>query len=547
MVSLVLQMGDCNAPATYQALMNYIFSPYLNRFLDVYLDDIIIYSDTLKDHIEQCKIAMDVLKKEKLYLSKKKINFLPNKMKLLGRIIDETGICMDPEKVDSILAWKTPTNRDLLRGFIGSVGFLADDLPSIRIPLGILSKITGDRVPFRWGFNEQRAFEDVKKITHEMRKHSCHPISYEKMADPVWMVTDGCLTGIAGVISQGKDWKSGNMSAFYSAKLNLAQRNYPVHEIEMLASVETMLRHRDILQGVHFKWITDHKGLIYLLNQKNISGCQSRWLEKISSFIFEVIYVPGTENVLADALSRIYSNNSSGTERTNTEYTYYDIIDDDITINTTGMLLLSGIEAIVATRRVRKPSRKAIEGKEPESSKEFVKRLKNKFVLRGPRERTEGESIGPVPKLEVPELEEPELENEGPEQGKNLDGNQNIDKNTSDTEEVEEVNTSETSNDSDVTSLLLQSDGIDLFKELRGRYSEDTIFKAVIERPKEFKNFEVKEDLIYIKINGRHLLCIPKILIKGRSVYELIISEAHSMLAHLGARKTIQYLRNYVW
>ena len=139
-----------------------------------------------------------------------------------------------------------------------------------------------------------------------MRKHSCRPISYEKMADPVWMVTDGCLTGIVGVISQGKDWKSGNVSAFYLAKLNSAQRNYPVHEIEMLAGVETMLRHRDILQGVHFKWITDHKGLIYLLNQKNISGRQSRWLEKISSFIFKVIYVPGTENVLADALSRIY-------------------------------------------------------------------------------------------------------------------------------------------------------------------------------------------------------------------------------------------------
>ena len=148
MVSLVLQMGDCNAPATYQSLMNYVFSPYIGRFLDVYLDDVIIYSDTLEEHVNHCKLAMDILNKEKLYLSKKKLRFLPDELKLLGRIIGSDGIRMDPEKVDDVLAWKTPTNRDLLRGFIGSVGYLADDIPNIRIPLGILSAITGDKVPF---------------------------------------------------------------------------------------------------------------------------------------------------------------------------------------------------------------------------------------------------------------------------------------------------------------------------------------------------------------------------------------------------------------
>jgi len=114
MVSLVLQMGNCNAPATYQSLMNHIFSPYLGRFLDVYLDDIIIYSDLLEDHIMHCKLAMDVLKKEKLYISKGKIWFLQEELKLLGWVIDANGIRMDPEKVDSVLSWKTPTNRDLL-------------------------------------------------------------------------------------------------------------------------------------------------------------------------------------------------------------------------------------------------------------------------------------------------------------------------------------------------------------------------------------------------------------------------------------------------
>lgn len=172
MVSLVLQMGDCNGPATYQSLMNYIFSPYLGRFVEVYLDDIVIYSGSLNGHIEQCKLVMDILSEEKLYLSWDKLNILPDKLKLLGHVIDADGIRMDPEKVDSMLSWKIPTNRDLLRGFIGSVGFLADNIPNIRIPLGILSAITGDTVPFRWGFTEQRAFEDAKRLTHEAREHS---------------------------------------------------------------------------------------------------------------------------------------------------------------------------------------------------------------------------------------------------------------------------------------------------------------------------------------------------------------------------------------
>jgi hypothetical protein len=122
-----------------------------------------------------------------------------------------------------------------------------------------------------------------------MRTHHRTPIRYGKNLPQVWMVTDGCATGIAGLISQGVDWKTAKIAAFYSAKLNSAQRNYPVHEIEMLAGIETMLRYRDILQGVHFKWITDHRGLINLINQKSLSGRQARWMEKISSFMFDVV------------------------------------------------------------------------------------------------------------------------------------------------------------------------------------------------------------------------------------------------------------------
>ena len=91
MVSLVLQQGDCNAVATYQSLMNHIFGPYIGVFMDVYLDDIALYSDTLKDHVKHVKIVVDILMREKLYLSATKLHFLCKEMKILGALLTTAG------------------------------------------------------------------------------------------------------------------------------------------------------------------------------------------------------------------------------------------------------------------------------------------------------------------------------------------------------------------------------------------------------------------------------------------------------------------------
>ena len=547
MVSQVIQIGDCNAPATYQALMNHLFSPYIGRFMDIYLDDIVIYSDSLDEHVQHVKLVLDILEREKLYLSKSKLHFIAPELKLLGRIIDDNGIRMDVEKVDSVLKWKVPTNRDLLRGFIGSVGYLADDIPKVRIPMGILSAITGDTVPFWWGYTEQRAFDDVKELVQQAREHHRVPLDYSDGAAPVWMITDGCSTGISGVISQGADWKTAKIAAFYSAKLNSAQQNYPVHEIELLAGIETMLRHADILQGVQFQWLTDHKGLTYLLNQKNLSGRQARWLEKISSFFFKVVYIPGSDNVVADALSRLYSNDSPGTQRARSEFTYYDVVDDDTSKVDEFFPVLAGIEARVASRRSSRERRltekaaSAVNDK-GESSKEFAARMKSRFVLRGPAEQKEGErnthndndnSPQNSAHVEDPLSKEPDTEVSVPEL--TVTDNVPLDANL-------------TAADDESPSLLSQSHlGIDLVEEVRGKYGFDGFFKSILEKPTEFRNFEVDERLIYLKEDHKKILCIPKIMVQGRSIREIVISEAHSMLAHLGANKTIDYLRDHVW
>jgi hypothetical protein len=535
-LSKVMMQGDCNAPATQQTLMGHLFSPYMGRFLDVYLDDIIIYSDTIEQHIEHVKLVFGILERERMYLSKDKLQFLPDELNVLGHVIGEDGIRMDSDKVDSVINWKTPTNRDLLRGFLGSVGYLADNVPGVRIPMGILSAITGDTVPFKWTYTEQRAFEDVKRLVQEARDLNRIPLSYAEGASPIWMITDGCATGISGVIAQGEDWKTSKIAGFYSAKLNPAQQNYATHEIELFAGIETMLRNRDLLQGVRFKWVTDHKGLTYFLNQKNLSGRQARWLEKISSFDFEVVYVPGNENVIADALSRMYSNDAPGTVRARSEYTYHDVVDDDVEVMTDELPILAGLEAIVETKRRKRKEKPPAESGRPETSKEFAARMKDGFVLKGPSERKEGG----IPVTQNATHDSPATTS-STTQNEQLPSGVDVNRNAP---QITDLNLE---HHTLVDLVNLNLDGIDLLKELRGKTSEDAFFKIVLEKPDEYRNFKVKNELLYLTKKDQELLCIPKAMIRNRSAREIVISEGHSLLAHLGASKTLDYLRDHVW
>lgn len=123
--------------------MNHIFAPYIGVFMDVYLDDIIIYLDSAQEHLDHVRKVFDILRKEKLYLSMDKMQFFAKELKILGHMIDKHGILMDPYKVDTIVNWKTPTNKELLASFVGAIGYLADNCYTIRIAMEILTPITG--------------------------------------------------------------------------------------------------------------------------------------------------------------------------------------------------------------------------------------------------------------------------------------------------------------------------------------------------------------------------------------------------------------------
>lgn len=228
MVSLVMQQGDCNAGAMYQTLMNHIFASHIGVFIYVYLDDIIIFSDTVEEHMKHVRIVFDILRKEKLYLGPHKMQIFASELKILGHVINGRGISMDPHKVDKVVSWKSPMNKDLLRSFIGAVGFLAPDCKGIRIPMGHLSSLTAESQVWRWDDTAQRSFEEVKKIVSEHRDQRHAALDYSKNAPPIWVTTDGCLTGGGGYVSQGQDPEKAKVVAFWSGKWNSAQQNYPV-------------------------------------------------------------------------------------------------------------------------------------------------------------------------------------------------------------------------------------------------------------------------------------------------------------------------------
>jgi len=208
--------------------------------------------------------------------------------------------------------------------------------------------------------------------------------------------------------------------------------------------------------------------------------------------------------------------------------------------------ILSGIEASAAVHR--KPRKEVLNAEtgRPETSAEFAKRIKNFFALKGPRERKEGgngtqntSTSNAMPKLMIRIKPQPSMATSAAaENGSNSD-------------QAPQITLDDLSAQSEALSLpqLLTTSlgGIDIIEEIWNKYQLDKFYAKIVEKPKEFRNFEVDNGLIYLKERNKRVLCIPKINIQDRNAREIVISEAHSLLAHLGASKTLDYLRDQVW
>jgi len=303
--SLVMPFGLTNAPADFQALINDVLCQFLDDFCTAFLDDILIYSNTLEEHKKHVYKVLKALSDAGLHLKPEKCHFHKQEVKYLGFIIGTNGIRMDPEKVSCVLDWQTPGNVTDIQCFLGFAIFyrrFIRDYSKVVSPLTSLTKKEGGKyVPFIWGPAQQKAFEDLKKAftTAPILRH----FDYDR---EIVVETDASDHVSAGILSQYDDEGTLHQVAFYSKKHSPAKCNYEIYDNELLAIVRAFEEWRPHLEGSSHpvQVLSDHKNLEYFMSMKLLNRQQARWFEFLSPSDFRIVYRPGKAGGKPDALTR---------------------------------------------------------------------------------------------------------------------------------------------------------------------------------------------------------------------------------------------------
>ncbi|KAK8994845.1 hypothetical protein V6N11_045914 [Hibiscus sabdariffa] len=291
---LVMPFGLTNAPATFCTLMNKVLQPFLDQFVVVYLDDIVIYSNTLEEYIMHLRKVLQVLRLNELYIKEEKCVFAQQEVPFLGHIVGGGKIRMDHNKIRAIVEWEPPTKVTELRSFLGLANYyrrFVEGYSKIATPLTELLK--KDKT-WNWSPECEKAFEKLKRVMV-----SEPVLALPDYTKPFEIHTDASDFAIGGVLMQ-----EGHPIAFESRKLNETERRYTVQEKEMTAVMHCLLTWRHYVLGNRFVVYTDNVATSYFLTQKKLSPKQARWQEYIAEFDFSMEHKPGRANTVADALSR---------------------------------------------------------------------------------------------------------------------------------------------------------------------------------------------------------------------------------------------------
>ncbi|WVZ49155.1 hypothetical protein U9M48_000532 [Paspalum notatum var. saurae] len=262
-----MSFGLTNAPAYFMQLMNSVFMDYLDKFVIIFIDDILVYSKTEAEHEEHLRLVLQRLREHRLYAKLSKCEFWIDEVPFLGHIVSKGGIAVDPRKVSAVVNWEIPRTPREIRGFLGLAGYYRRYIENFSKVAKPMTSLLEKDATFKWTEARQKAFDELKK------RLTTAPILV--LPDPAKKFT-----------------------------LRKHEVNYPTHDLELAAVVHALKIWRHYLFGTKCEFYTDHKSLKYIFTQNELNMRQRRWLELIKDYDMEIHYHPGKANVVADALSR---------------------------------------------------------------------------------------------------------------------------------------------------------------------------------------------------------------------------------------------------
>lgn len=322
-----MPFGLKNAPATFQRVMDNVLREHIGVRCLVYMDDIIIYSTSLQEHLVNLKKVLETLRKYNFKIQLDKCEFLQKEVAFLGHVVTPEGVKPNPDKISAIQNWPLPKDETELRGFLGVVGYyrkFIKDLAKIAKPLTQTLR-KGEKIEHTNEFVS--TFNRLKNILT-----SSHVLQYADYDKRFILTTDASNFALGAVLSQGPIGRDRPI-AFASRTLTKTEENYSAIEKELLAIDWACKYFRPYLFGRKFTLFTDHKPLTYALNLKTPNDRLIRMKLRLEDFDYEIQYKPGKQNVVADGLSRIVHQEVHLNEQDTSSSSSSDEESDDETVH----------------------------------------------------------------------------------------------------------------------------------------------------------------------------------------------------------------------
>ncbi|WMV40873.1 hypothetical protein MTR67_034258 [Solanum verrucosum] len=253
---LVMSFGLTNVPAAFIDLMNRVYKPYLDMFIIVFIDDILIYSRNEEDHASHLRVVLKTLKDKELYAKFSKCEFWHASVAFLGHIVSDDGTRVDTQKIEVVQNWPRPTFRSFL-GLDGYYRRFVEGFSSISSPL---TKLTQKTFKFQWSEACEKSFQELKK-----RLTTTPVLTLPEGTQGFVVYCDASRVGLGCVLMQ-----NGKVISYASRQLKFHEKNYPTHDLELDVIVFALKIWCHCLYGVHVDVFTDHKSLQYVFSKKEL-------------------------------------------------------------------------------------------------------------------------------------------------------------------------------------------------------------------------------------------------------------------------------------